>query len=202
MKLPETLVSIFEKAVNHYLSLDDSMPEKLARLNDKLIAVELTDIEQTVYFHFMENHVAVSSTTARPVDTTIKGTLLALAKTGMKSPDSSLLFNSGIEVSGDSELGKKFQNIINNIEIDWEELLSKYTGDTIAYQIGSTARELQRWAKQALAIIEQNTTEYLQEESRNLPHPIEIDRFLDEVDQLRLATDRIEARILRLRSSR
>ena len=43
-----------------------------------------------------------------------------------------------------------------------------------------------------------NTQEYLQEESRLLPADAELNYYYEQVDQLRLDTERLEARINRL----
>jgi ubiquinone biosynthesis protein UbiJ len=44
--------------------------------------------------------------------------------------------------------------------------------------------------------------EYLTEESRDLPTRIEVDEFLADVDRLREATDRLEARLAALEKPR
>ena len=201
MNLPDTLINLMEKAFNHYLSFDPLTPEKLSRLDGKTIAIELSDARQTLYFNFTGQHVEVTQTVVESPDTIIKGSLFSLAKTGLEKLGSSSILSSNIEIQGNSELGKQFQEILTQIDIDWEEQLSQYTGDVIAHQAGSAARTLQDWAKQTFGTLQQNTTEYLQEESRDLPHPVEVNTFLSGVDQLRMDMDRLEARIHRLQNS-
>ncbi|MCF6234900.1 MAG: SCP2 sterol-binding domain-containing protein [Gammaproteobacteria bacterium] len=204
MTLPNTLINLLEKAFNHYLSLDPLTPEKLTQLDNKIIAVELTDASQTLYFTFTDQHVEITLTLTEPesANTIIKGSLFSLAKIGLEKPSSASIFSSNIEIQGDTELGKQFQKMLQEIDIDWEEQLSHYTGDVIAHQAGSAARTLQDWAKQTFGTLKQNTTEYLQEESRDLPHPIEVNTFLSDVDQLRMDIDRLEARIHRLQNNK
>ncbi|HEB63069.1 MAG TPA: Sterol-binding domain protein [Gammaproteobacteria bacterium] len=201
MNLPDTLINLMEKAFNHYLSSDPLTPEKLSRLDGKTIAIELSDARQTLYFTFTGQHVEVTQAVGESPDTIIKGTLFSLAKTGVEKPGSSSIFSSNIEIQGNSELGKQFQEILTQIDIDWEEQLSQYTGDVIAHQAGTAARILQNWVKQTFGTLQKNTTEYLQEESRDLPHPVEVNTFLSGVDQLRMDMDRLEARIHRLQNS-
>ncbi len=204
MTLPNTLINLLEKAFNHYLSLDPLTPEKLTQLDNKIIAVELTDVGQTLYFTFTGQHVEITLTLTEPesADTIIKGSLFSLAKIGLEKPSGASVFSSNIEIQGDTELGKQFQKMLQEIDIDWEEQLSHYTGDVIAHQAGSAARTLQDWAKQTFGTLKQNTTEYLQEERRDLPHPIEVNTFLSDVDQLRMDIDRLEARIHRLKNNK
>ncbi len=202
MNLPKIFVDLLEKAFNHYLSLDPLTPEKLIQLDNKTIAVELTDAGQTLYFTFTSQHVEITQTTIESPDTQIKGSLFSLVKIGFEKSDSASIFSSNIEIQGDSELGKQFQEMLMQIDIDWEEQLSHYTGDVIAYQAGNAARTLQHWTKQTFSTLKQNTTEYLQEESLDLPHPIEVDTFLSDVDKLRMDMDRLEARIHRLQNNK
>ena len=49
--------------------------------------------------------------------------------------------------------------------------------------------------KQAFTALGMNTTEYLQEESRQLPTRIEVERFFAEIEQLRDDTERVAVRI-------
>jgi ubiquinone biosynthesis protein UbiJ len=44
--------------------------------------------------------------------------------------------------------------------------------------------------------------EYLQEEGRDVPARIEVEEFLEGVDELRDSTDRFEARLARLEAQR
>ena len=43
-----------------------------------------------------------------------------------------------------------------------------------------------------------NTAEYLTEESRDLPARVEVEEFLEDVDRLREAVDRLESRVAAL----
>jgi len=85
--------------------------------------------------------------------------------------------------------------LLKRADLDWEELLSRYTGDVIAHQIGNLARSLTRWSKDAGARLGQDLAEYLLFESALLPPRLEVETFLDAVDQLRNDVDRLAARL-------
>jgi ubiquinone biosynthesis protein UbiJ len=108
------------------------------------------------------------------------------------------LFDSGVEFHGDTEKGERFRDILASVDIDWEELLSRLMGDSIAHQIGNVARSVTAAASRGLTSLEKDVSEYLREESRLVPTAIEVDNLLEEIDTLRLDTDRLEARIQRL----
>ncbi len=103
-----------------------------------------------------------------------------------------------MEIRGDTDTGQAFQDILSEVDLDWEEPLSRLTGDVIAHQAGKLVHEGRQFIRQACGTLEQDLSEYLQEEARLLPARIEVHYFLDEVDRLRSDTDRLTARVARL----
>lgn len=105
-----------------------------------------------------------------------------------------------VEISGDVELGRRFKELLDGIVIDWEEQLSRLTGDVIAHQIGRSVRAAHAFGTDTLHTLGRNFAEYQQEEARNLPAATEVAEFLAAVDVLRDDTARLEARIARLQA--
>ncbi|NOY62884.1 MAG: hypothetical protein GXP10_07015 [Gammaproteobacteria bacterium] len=111
------------------------------------------------------------------------------------------MLSGAVEIRGDSELGQRFQAILNAIDVDWEEQLSKVTGDVVAHQLGNMARGVNQWLTETADSVAQDVGEYLQEESRDLPHPSQVAQFVADVDQIRMDVDRLDARISRLNTA-
>jgi ubiquinone biosynthesis protein UbiJ len=65
--------------------------------------------------------------------------------------------------------------------------------------VGITVRRTSHWAAENLKTLVSDLSEYLTEEARLLPTRIELDNWTVDVDELRMAVDRIEARLRRLR---
>ncbi|MBI3774144.1 MAG: SCP2 sterol-binding domain-containing protein [Gammaproteobacteria bacterium] len=84
------------------------------------------------------------------------------------------------------------------LDIDWEEHLSRFTGDVIAHQVGNAARSSQRWAQQSGAALLQDAGEYLKYERELLPDRAQVETFMQHVDVLRDDVERLEARVQRL----
>ena len=104
----------------------------------------------------------------------------------------------GMELRGDVGYARRFHDIFRALEFDWEEQISRIVGDVAARKIGNLARGSLSWGSQVVASLSRATTDYLQEESRDLPAPAEMERFLAEVDRLRADSDRLSARVERL----
>ncbi len=195
--LSSALLTTLETALNYYLHLDPETLKRLGRLQDKVIAIELRGLDTTFYALPGSYGLRLHSSWEDPVDTTISGTPLAMTRMGL-GDSSRALFSGDVTISGDVETGQQFKRILDSIDIDWEEQLANFTGDMIAHRTGNLVRDGLQWGRQLLDSLQQDVTEYLQEESRILPGRTEITPFMDEVDRLRDDTERLEARIKRL----
>ncbi len=195
--LSAALLTTLETALNYYLRLDPETLERLGRLQGKVIAIELRGLDLTFYALPGRCGLRLHPQWEDEVDTTISGTPLAMSRLGL-GDSSQALFSGDVTISGDVETGQRFKQILDGIEIDWEEQLSRFTGDIIAHRTGDLVRDGLEWGHRVLESLQQDIGEYLQEESRILPSRVEVATFMDEVDRLRDDTERLEARVRRL----
>jgi ubiquinone biosynthesis protein UbiJ len=105
-----------------------------------------------------------------------------------------------VRIEGDAEVAQKFRDLRSRAP-DIEEELSRLIGDVAAHQLRQ-ARGFLVWGRKATGAFANNVAEYLQEEGRDVPVRLEIEEFLESVDELRESADRLEARIARLESQR
>jgi ubiquinone biosynthesis protein UbiJ len=136
-----------------------------------------------------------------PPDVTIRGNVPLFARLLIGDATPTPSTSAALEISGDIELGQRFQRILRTLDIDWEEQASRLVGDVAAHQIGRAARALRAWGRDAVRTLGQDATEYLQEESRVLAKRPQVDGFLRDVDRLRGDVDRLLKRLERLESS-
>jgi ubiquinone biosynthesis accessory factor UbiJ len=201
MALPQSLIATLETACNKYLSLDNDTLPKLEKFEGKIIAIEILGINEKILLYPSAEGIMLLSAEDddSDADTVISGTPMALAKLGASNEASSVLFAGEVRITGDTRLGHQFKNVLQQMHIDWEEHLSRYIGDMAAHQAGNAARDFSRWWQRASQSLHLNMGEYLQEESQLVVGKAEINRFVNHVDELRDAIDRIEARFARLR---
>jgi ubiquinone biosynthesis protein UbiJ len=113
--------------------------------------------------------------------------------------DSAPLFFAGeVEIRGDTRLGRQFKSLLADMEIDWEEQLSRLVGDIASHRIAGLFNDLRKWSKTAADNFADDLGEYLQEESRDVVSGAEMGMFYQQVDKLRDDTERLIARIHRL----
>ncbi len=184
-----------ETAINRYLALDPEVLDKLAQFDGKVIKLEITGINKTLYLLPGHTGIQVLSEYSGNIDTVLRGSPAALFKMNWVSNTASMLLQGEIEISGDTRLGHQFKNVFSSIDIDWSEPLAKIMGDGLAFQLTQSGSQLARWAKQSVSSVSTSVSEYLQEESRDVVSEAELEIFNQAVDQLRDDVDRLQARI-------
>ncbi|MDE2235839.1 MAG: SCP2 sterol-binding domain-containing protein [Gammaproteobacteria bacterium] len=186
------LAPLVELALNNALSGSNAAQQDLKQLQDKLIAMELREFPLKLYFFAQQSGLRVSGEHAGKPDMTVRAASFALLEAAIKRNEAP---PRGIELNGDAETAQIFSRLLKRADLDWEELLSHYTGDVIAHQVGNLARSLNRWGRDVTARAGQDLAEYLVYESGVLPPRLEVEIFLDAVDQLRNDVDRLAARL-------
>lgn len=194
------ITSSLETALNTALRLDPVAFGKLGRFSGKIIAIELQGLGLTMYLLPGPDGISLMHMYDTEPDTVLSGTPLAMAKMALGPDASKVLFAGEVSIRGDVETGQAFKRLLDELNIDWEEQLARFTGDIAAYKLGELWRATTQWGRQALDILGQDATEYLQQEGRDLPVPTAVQQFSHEVDELRDDTARLEARLTRLRA--
>jgi len=196
--LPTVISAALEVAINQVLQLDPDSVARLPALQGKVIAIELRGLDLAFYLIPQADRLNLYGHFEGQPDTVLRGTPLALARMGVAKDAGDVLFAGDVEISGDVELGQQFRALLDQLDIDWEEHLSQFTGDLVAHKVGNLVRGAMDWGQKTLNTLGQDAAEYLQEESGDLPSRAEVEAFLAQVDTLRSDVDRLEARLQRL----
>ena len=196
------LTATLETAFNAWLALDaqthGNARSRLQALQGKLICLHISNPDVQLYFLPTADQVRVTTRYAAAPDVTIHGSALGLMRLSASNDAGKAMLEHGIKIDGDMGLGNHFSQILREIDVDWEELLSRAVGDVVAHHLGQVVRNAQGWLGDSSHAMRLNTQEYLQEEARLVPADAEIRQYLDAVDILRADTDRLEARLKRL----
>jgi ubiquinone biosynthesis protein UbiJ len=127
-------------------------------------------------------------------DAVIEGTPLAFLRLATNAATTSIRAG-GMDVRGDAEVAEGFRRLLEAARPDFEEELSRFTGDVAAHPHAGFARDALAVGQRAGDAFARNVSEYLSEESRDVPVRLEVEEFLDGVDRFREAVDRLEARV-------
>ncbi|HEX6572489.1 MAG TPA: SCP2 sterol-binding domain-containing protein [Steroidobacteraceae bacterium] len=173
----------------------------VTQLEGRVLALALEGTPITLFFKVRSGRVTIDTRHEGGADARLAGTplgLLSLAGAGAADR----MRSAGIRIDGDAEVAQRFQTLLQQAQPDFEEELSRVIGDVAAHQVANVARGFLDWGRKAADSFSQNVAEYLQEEGRDVPTRVELEEFLESVDHLREATDRLEARLSRLESRR
>lgn len=193
------LCAAAESVVNGALRFDPGSRQALGRLEGRVLAVEVTRPAMRFYLLPHGDGLAIHSHHDGEADSCIKGSPLALMS--LLQSERLNLADSGVEVFGGTGLLSELQDIAGNLDIDWEDALGRIIGDVAAHQGANAIRGFSGWLEGRRATFERLLGEYLSEELQTTPARAELEHYYREVDELRLATDRLAARIEALRNN-
>ncbi|MGL5742655.1 MAG: ubiquinone biosynthesis accessory factor UbiJ [Legionella sp.] len=186
-------------AINQAAKLDESMPEKLQALDNKVLEMIISPLNVNFFILFKNGEIILLDRYDKEADTVIHSNPLGLIRLSLlPASQARSLFNDKIRMTGDTELGQQVKKLFDEMDIDWEGHLAHFTGDVVAHQIGSFVRKGMAMQKQFSESMRQNVTEYLQEELRVVPSKYELEDFFAEVDELSLSVERLQAHINQL----
>ncbi len=201
MSAEDALVAPLEAALNRLLALDPEARRDLADLQGRVIRFDILGLGLQLWLVPGAQGVQVYPRYDAEPDCVLRGTPLGFARLGL-GERADELFKGAVEIEGDTALGERLGAILARLDIDWEELLSKVTGDPIAHTLGQGARAMRRQLARDGDVLVRDLSEYLQEEARLLPTRYEVDEFADAVDRLRDDAERLAARVERLQRLR
>ncbi len=184
-----------EAALDQVLRLDPDIRSRLAALEGKVIAIEPEGLGLTLYLLPGVTGIRVVDQCAGEPTVRVRGTPLALAQQWRGRGTS----GGDVIIEGDAAVGRQFQTVLRHLDIDWEEQLSRLLGDAAAHQAGRFWRGFQSWGQRTGDTLRRDGGEYLQRELQVLPPRPAVEQFLSAVDALREDTDRLAARLERLR---
>jgi ubiquinone biosynthesis protein UbiJ len=196
--LKSTMLSGLQAALNRGLQLDPAALERLADLAGKAIEIRLRPFDLRFFLLPGAGGIELAAQLERAPDTVLSGTPLGLLRGALSRSERRELFDDDLRIEGDTDTGRRLKAVLDGIDIDWEEQLSRLVGDVAAHQLGNLARGFGRWSQETGASLTDDLDEYLHEEARLAPPRAEVEDFLAAVDVLRSDADRLEQRVARL----
>ena len=104
---PGILAAMLESAINRLLDLDEGTPERIDRLEGRMLKLDIEGVGISLYFAFNGGQVEVGTRSSFEPDTTISGSPAALFSIAV--PDELGSWNSPdsrVNISGDANLAR------------------------------------------------------------------------------------------------
>ncbi|MEB0205246.1 ubiquinone biosynthesis accessory factor UbiJ [Pseudomonas sp. CCC3.1] len=195
------LLASVESGVNRVLRLDGTAMTRLRPLTGKVIAVQGTSPSLQLFILPSDEGLLLAAQWAAEADCTLRAPASSLLRLALSKDKSAILHSPEVELEGDSAALMELAAVLQDLELDWEYELSRWLGPVATALIGGHLRSRANWYQQGFASLNQNLAEYLSEEARTLVGEREAQARFDELDQLKLDLDRLEARFERLSRS-
>lgn len=186
------ILPLIGRFLNRYLQCDTEMQGRLAKYHHRVIRITVTPFDWTFYCKIENQSIVLLGDYEGPIDAGLKAGITALARSAFAekfyvSPD--------IEMQGDVALIEAITTLFKSVEIDWEGYLATYSGDTIAHGASLLVQNVKAFHTRLAETERLNIKEYLQEEINILPHPYAVEDFCKDVDDIRHAVERLDARL-------
>ena len=193
------LCAALEIALNRYLALEPAVQAELGRLKDRVIALHAQGPGWE--FYLCPNASGVTVLDAWPgkpggkPDVRISAPPAALLRRAFGGADAGV---PGVQVEGDADLLQRFSSLLAKVGFDSEEWLARWVGGGAAHRIDQGLRELLGWGRRSASTLALDTAEYLREETRDLVHRDDVERWIEGVDSLRQRSEALASRLDRL----
>lgn len=102
----------------------------------------------------------------------------------------------GMHISGDAEYLQRFAEVFQNLQADLSAFLEPWFGAQ-AVPMAEGLRQARQFFRRTFGQLEESGVEFLAEESRDLVPAAELEDWMNQVDELSMGIDRLEARLRR-----
>ncbi|GAB6069454.1 SCP2 sterol-binding domain-containing protein [Thiomicrorhabdus hydrogeniphila] len=186
------LTKSFEVAMNMAIYLDDNKGRAFEKLDGKVVELWIAPSKTPLFCLINQGKVSTQGVLNGEADVTLKTGMRQLIALSQGEP-----FEHKF-IKGDRQIGQDFVNAMQNLEIDWEEHLSHYTGDLIAFKVGHGIRSFMERKQNTKQQVGDTIREYLHFEINTLPTRNQVEHFVKDVEQTHLDIETMAERINQL----
>ncbi len=196
--LTQALLAAAETGINRVLRLDATALPRLAHLAGKVIAVECSSPAVKAFVLADGAGLRLASRWEGDIACRLRAPASSLVRLAVSKDKTAVLHSPEVELDGDSAVLLDLAGVLQDLELDWEYEVGRWLGPIGSQLLSSHLKSRARWSSQNLDSLRQNLADYLSEESRTLVGENEAQARFAELDDLKLALDRLDARVERL----
>ena len=185
------ILSVAESMLNAALAQDPGSQARCQTLLGKVMQVSVTDWSIDCYVIVGENRLLLSDSYQGNVDVSLLGSGFSLLRLLRSGDARGSLQGESLTLSGDMHVAQGIQGVLSDLDIDWQGLIARYTGDAFAHELGEVGRSGLRFGRRFLRKMRVDLADGIHEELALAPARAAVDDFCDQVDQLRFDADRL-----------
>lgn len=196
--LTRALLSGVQRSLAVALRRDPLTTRRLAELDGKVVLIQARDPDWLLFIMPGPHGLQLHASSDQTPDCTLSAPSTLLARLMVSEQRQRLLQDPAVCLSGDSQVLVGLQNALGGLQLDGEAELARWIGPVAGHTVANMVRSGWEWGGQAHSSLGRSLSEYLTEESRHLVGNAEAGVSADQLHQLRLDLDRLEARLARL----
>ncbi|HCB43675.1 MAG TPA: SCP2 domain-containing protein [Pseudomonas sp.] len=193
--LSGALLRAAERSIAAALARDPVTARRIDALAGKRILVSSRQPDWQLWLMPAPGTIKLTTNSDAPADVELHAPASLLARLLVSSDRKAVLQDPDIELLGDSQVLIALQNALADLQLDGEAELARWLGPVAGHAIGSALRRSHQWGRDSRASLRQTLAEYLTEESRQLVGQTEARARAEQLHDLRLQLDRLEARV-------
>ncbi|MGC7559105.1 ubiquinone biosynthesis accessory factor UbiJ [Pasteurella sp. PK-2025] len=198
LMLPQFLSAGLETLLNQLIQHTDHCEPYLRKLNNQVLAVKLQQIDLPLYFVFSAQRIDLLTQYEGHCDCVVEIAPSLLLHIPKKSELSQCINDKSILLQGDLQVLQGFVALLEFVEKDPAELLSRYIGDVPAQSAVDFLRKLRHLFQHKLKQSQQFWGERLTEEWEVISPRLAIADFCDQVKILEKDTAHLAQKIEQL----
>lgn len=195
MPLDNLLCGLLETGVNKLQQLDASAQQRRKMLDGIIIGVTLKELNKPLYFVISRQQIDILSQYEGQTDCFIRLNISALKKLQNNHQLTHLIKTEQLEVEGDIKLVQQFAQLLTEMDIDWEEQLSRKVGDVLAHKFCYYSKQAQQGVSSMRQKSERHLAQFITEELKLAPSALEVAYFCDQVTDIAKQVKRLDERI-------
>ena len=193
--LSGALLRAAERSIAAALARDTVTARRISALAGKRILISSRQPDWQLWLMPAHGTINLSTSSDAPADVELHAPASLLARLLVSSDRKAVLQDPDVELLGDSQVLIALQNALADLQLDGEAELARWLGPVAGHAIGSALRRSHQWGRDSRASLRQTLAEYLTEESRQLVGQAEARARAEQLHDLRLQLDRLEARV-------
>lgn len=193
--LSGALLRAAERSIAAALARDPVTARRIDALAGKRILVSSRQPDWQLWLMPAPGTIKLTTNSDAPADVELHAPASLLARLLVSSDRKAVLQDPDVELLGDSQVLIALQNALADLQLDGEAELARWLGPVAGHAIGSALRRSHQWGRNSRASLRQTLAEYLTEESRQLVGQAEARARAEQLHDLRLQLDRLEARV-------
>ena len=190
------LCLVLEATIIKALRFDPASAQKMRQLANKRLSVITHSPSFELSFAINDSSdvlISVSPVADNNAECVLEGEFKGFIEL-LSGPKTSLA-GSKLTLKGETGFLMSLLEITRGLDIDWEDALAEYLGQSVGHNIAELIRYKAVQAKRTGERVPAYVHDFLTEELRALPSRFELEDFYDEVDELREGYERLEARV-------